>query len=115
MQGQLVAVSYAFEVWEGGERRLVTEEGVSASTLGMLVPQLDATAKRTRVDQGPGLLVFDNYRDARQAAQAVAAVAARVAIHEVDPATVLMDEGWSGASGTRYSPTPGGIAQVIKG
>lgn len=112
---QLLAVVYSFEVWEGGERRLVNEAGVAASTLAMFLPQLDAIAKRTRVDQGMGLLVFDNYKDARQAAQTLATIAAQVAIREVAPTTAPGDDDWTGQSGTSYRAVPGGVAQVVKG
>lgn len=111
---QLLAVVYAFVVWERGEARLVTEEGISASTLGMFLPQLDAVAKRTRIDQGPGLLVFDNYQDARQAAQTLATIAGRVAIREVVATDAPGDETWAGRDGTRYQAVPGGVSQVVK-
>src|SRR3954449_8775217 len=112
---QLLAVVYAFAIWEDGERRLVTEEGVQASTQAMLVPQLHAVAKRSRVDQGPGLLVFDNYKDARQAAQTLGTIATHVALYEVASATAVGEDGWAGQSGTYYRPVPGGVAQVVKG
>src|SRR5215217_6695091 len=106
---QLLAVVYAFAVWEDGERRLVTEEGVQASTQAMLLPQLDAVAKRSRVDQGPGLLVFDNYKDARQAAQTLATIATHVSMYEVAPATEVGEDGWTGRAGAFYRPAPGGV------
>ncbi len=112
---QLLAVIYAFEVWEGGERRLVTEEGISASTLSMLQPQLHAVAKRTRVDQGPGLLVFADYKDARMAAQTVATIATHVVLREVAPADGAGGEGWVGQGGARYVAVPGGVSQVVRG
>ncbi len=108
---QLLAVIYSFEVRVGGERRMVTEEGVSASTLAMLAPQLNAGAKRTRVAQGPGLVVFDNYQDARQAAQTIATIATHVEVCEVAPAT---GEGWLTTDGTRYRAVPGGVTQIVK-
>ena len=111
---QLLAVVYAFAAWEGGERRLVTEDGVAASTLAMFLPQLDAIAKRTRVDQGPGLLVFDNYRDARQAAQTLATIASHVVIREVAATGEPATDGWTGSSGAHYQAVPGGVAQVVK-
>jgi len=111
---QLLAVIYSFEVRVGGERRTVTEEGVSASTLAMLQPQLSAGAKRTRVAQGPGLVVFDNYQDARQAAQTIATIATHVEVCEVVPATGGTNEGWLAASGTRYRAVRGGVTQVVK-
>src|SRR5436190_3204655 len=108
---QLLAVVYAFAVWEGGERRLVTEVGVQASTQAMLLPQLDAVAKRSRIDQGPGLLVFDNYKDARQAAQTLTSIATHVSLYEVAPATEVGEDGWTGRAGAFYRPVPGGVAQ----
>jgi len=114
IEPRFLAVLYAFAVWSGGERRLVTEERIAASALAMLQPQLDATARRTRVDQGPGLLVFDNYRDAFQAAQSLATVAATVEVREVVPTTEQRGEGWSGANGARYSALPGGLVRSVK-
>lgn len=111
---QLLAVIYSFEVWVGGERRMVTEEGVSASTLAMLQPQLSAGAKRTRVAQGPGLVVFDNYQDARQAAQTIATIATHVEVCEVAPAIGGTIEGWLTVGGMRYRAVPGGVAQIVK-
>lgn len=111
---QLLAVIYGFEVWSGGERRMMTEGGLSASMLGMLRSQLESAAKRTRVAQGPGLLVFDNYKDARQAAQAVASVATTVELREVTPATSGTGEGWTAADGAHYRAVAGGIAQIVK-
>ncbi|HEY8597140.1 MAG TPA: hypothetical protein VIL85_01840 [Thermomicrobiales bacterium] len=111
---QLLAVIYSFEVRIGGERRMVTEDGVSASTLAMLAPQLNAGAKRTRVAQGPGLVVFDNYQDARQAAQAIASIATHVEVCEVAAVTGGAAEGWPTADGTRYRAVPGGVAQIVK-
>lgn len=111
---QLLVVNYRFEVWSGGERRMVTEDGISASMLGMFLPQLDAVAKRTRVAQGPGFLVFDNYTDARQAAQAIASVATTVELREVTPAEGAGD-GWTAIDGSRYRTVADGVAQVVKG
>ena len=110
---QLLMVSYRFEVWQGGERRLVTEDGISASMLGMLQPQLDAVAKRSRIAQGPGFLVFDNYKDARQAAQTVASVATVVELREVAP--VDGGDGWTTSDGARFGAVAAGVAQVVKG
>lgn len=112
---QLLAVIYGFEVWAGGERRVTTEDGISASMLGMLRSQLESVAKRTRVAQGPGLLVFDDYKDARQAAQTVASVATTVELREVTPATGDSGEGWTAMDGSRYRAVAGGVAQVVKG
>jgi hypothetical protein len=111
---QLLAVIYSFEVRVEGERRMVTEDGVSASTLAMLEPQLSAGAKRTRVAQGPGLVVFDNYQDARQAAQTIATIATHVEVCEVAAAPSGTNEGWLAAGGTRYRAVPGGVAQLVK-
>jgi hypothetical protein len=111
---QLLAVIYSFEVLVGGERRMVTEDGVSASTLAMLAPQLNSGAKRTRVAQGPGLIVFDNYQDARQAAQAITSIATHVEVCEVAPVTGGTGEGWLAADGTRYRAVPGGVTQIVK-
>lgn len=112
---RLLAVSYRFEVRANGGRRLVTEEGISASMLGMFLPQLDAAAKRSRVAQGPGFLVFDNYKDARQAAQAIATVASTVEVVEVAPAEGKSGDGWTATDGVSYRPVAGGIAQSVKG
>jgi hypothetical protein len=112
---RFLAVIYAFAVWSGGERQLVTEERIAASALAMLQPQLDAAARRTRVDQGPGLIVFDNYRDAFQAAQSLATVATTVEVREVTPATEQRGEGWNGANGARYVTLPDGLVRSVKG
>ncbi len=112
---RFLAVIYAFAVWSGGERQLVTEERIAASALAMLQPQLDAAARRTRVDQGPGLIVFDNYRDAFQAAQSLATVAATVDVREVTPTTEQRGAGWTGADGVRYVALPGGLVRSVKG
>jgi hypothetical protein len=109
------AVIYAFAVWANGERRLVTEERVPASTVAMLQPQLHASAHRSRVDQGPGLLVFASYRDALQAAQAIATIATTVEVREVVPITEQRGEGWRGADGTRYVALPGGLVRRVQG
>lgn len=111
---QLLAVIYSFEVWIGGERRMVTEDGVSASTLAMLQPQLNAVAKRTRVAQGPGLIIFDSYRDARQAAQTIATIATHVEICTVVPVTGGATEGWLTADGMRYRAVLDGVSQIVK-
>lgn len=111
---RFLAVLYAFASWSGGERRLVTEAEVPASTLAMLLPQLDASAKRTRVDQGPGLLIFDNYRDALQAAQAIATIATTVEVREVAPAPDTERNAWLSVSGARYQSLPGGLIRRVK-
>ena len=117
---QLLAVVYRFESYEGGERRLVTEEGVPASTLYYLLPQLEAVPKRTLVDSGPGLLVYSTYQDARYAASTLTTLATHVALHEVAP---MGAEGLAGgadgevltaASGVRYAPIPGGMREIVK-
>jgi hypothetical protein len=112
---RLFAVIYAFAVWSGGERRLVTEERVAASTVAMLEPQLHASAHRSRVDQGPGLLIFANYRDALQSAQAIATIATTVEVREVTPTTEQRGEGWVGVDGARYITLPGGLVRSVKG
>ena len=112
---QLLAVSYRFEIRASGERRLVTEDGISASMLGMFLPQLDAAAKRSRVAQGPGFVIFDNYKDARQAAQAIASVATTVDVVEVAPAEGKPGDGWTAADGVSYRPVADGVAQSVKG
>jgi hypothetical protein len=112
---QLLAVSYRFEVRASGERRLVTEDSISASMLGMFLPQLHASAKRSRVDQGPGFVIFDNYKDARQAAQAIATVATTVDIVEVAPTDGKANDGWTAAGGVSYRPVAGGVTQPVKG
>ena len=118
---QLLAVVYRFETYEGGERRLVTEEGVPASTLYYLLPQLEAVPKRTLVDSGPGLLVYSTYQDARYAASVVTTLATQVALHEVAPlgdamgsATGAAGDVWTAASGARYAPVPGGMSEIVK-
>ncbi len=112
---QLLAVIYAFEIFDGGERRLVTEEEVPASTRFMLEPQLAAVPKRSLVDYGPGILIYNNFQDARYAAQTVAKVALRVALREVAAGVEPGADGaWTAQSGARYSGVPGGLADVIK-
>ncbi len=118
---QLLAVVYRFETYEGGERRLVTEEGVPASTLYYLLPQLEAVPKRTLVDSGPGLLVYSTYQDARYAASVVTTLATHVALREVAPAgdapggaAGADGEVLTAASGARYAPVPGGMSEIVK-
>jgi hypothetical protein len=117
----LLAVVYRFETYEGGERRLVTEEGVPASTLYYLLPQLEAVPKRTLVDSGPGLLVYSTYQDARYAASVVTTLATHVALREVAPvgdapegAVGANGEALTAASGARYAPVPGGMSEIVK-
>ena len=112
---QLLAVVYRFEVWSAGERRMVTEEGIPASMLGMLQPQLHAVAKRSRVAQGPGFLIFDNYKDTRQAAQTIATVATTVEIREVAPVDGKSSGDWTAANGVSYRAVADGVAQAVKG
>ena len=72
--------------------------------------------KRTLVDIGPGLLVYNNYQSARQAAQTIVRLAARVELREVVASTSVDDAGdWMAATGRRYAPKPGGLAEIIKG
>ena len=118
---QLLAVIYRFESYEGGQRQLVTEEGVPASTLYYLLPQLEAVPKRTLVDSGPGLLVYANYQDARYAASVVTSLATHVALREVAPvdgATAGAGDGggevWTAAAGARYAAVPGGLSEIVK-
>ena len=118
---QLLAVVYRFESYEGGERRLVTEEGVPASTLYYLLPQLESVPKRTLVDSGPGLLVYSTYQDARYAASVVTTLATHVGLREVAPLDDAMGradgadgEVWTAASGARYVAVPGGMSEIVK-
>lgn len=112
---QLLAVIYAFAVVRDGERHLVSQEDVPASTLLMLLPQLEATPKRALIAEGPGLLVYDNYRSARAAAQLLTTIAGHVALREVAP-----DDGgaeaevWTAADGARYRAVPGGLVEIVK-
>ena len=112
---QLLAVVYAFEGFQGGERRLVSQEEIPASKLFMVEQQLEAVPKRTLVAYGSGLLIYDDYQDARYAATAVARVAAYVAIREVAAgADDAVAEGWATADGVRYVAVPGGLSEVVK-
>lgn len=110
---RLWAMIYRFEIWSNDERIFVTEERVSASTFTMLVPQLNSCAHRTRVDQGPGIIVFDNYRDARQGAQNLAAIATHVELHEVVP-SAADTEGWVVNGGGRYRTVDGSTPEIVK-
>ncbi|HEX5506703.1 MAG TPA: hypothetical protein VFW96_29065 [Thermomicrobiales bacterium] len=109
---RLLAVVYAFEGFQGGERRLVSQEEIPASKLFMVEQQLEAVPKRTLVAYGSGLLIYDDYQDARYAATTVARVAAYVAIREV--AAGEGAEGWATADGARYAAVPGGLSEVVK-
>jgi hypothetical protein len=109
---RLLAVVYAFERFEGGERRLVSQEEIPASGLFMFEQQLESVPKRTLVAYGSGLLIYDDYQDARYAATTVARLASYVAIREVAPGTGA--EGWTTQDGARYVPVPGGLSEVVK-
>lgn len=116
---QLIAVLYAFAVDLHGERRLVSQEQAPASTYFMLLPQLEAVPKRTLIDTDSGILIYDNYQDARYAATTVAKVAAQVVVREValgtpETAAPAGSEGWSTASGAHYIPIAHGIQEVVK-
>ncbi len=110
---RLLAVLYRFDIWADGERKQVTEEEISGSALGMLLPQLHSIAKRTRVAQGPGIVIFDNYNDARQAAQTLAAVADRVELHHVELARESV-AGWPVDDGRLYRTVEESQPQIIK-
>jgi hypothetical protein len=60
------------------------------------------------------LVVFDNYQDARQAAQTIATIATHVEVCEVAPAASGTSDGWLAAGDTRYRAVPGGVAQIVK-
>ncbi len=110
-----VAVLYRFEIWQNGERRLVTEDEVSASTRAMLEPQLTAVPQRPLLGRGPGWLVFDHYTPARQAAQALASNAASIELREVAASVDdTVSSAWIAADGTRFAPVHGGLAQRVK-
>ena len=110
-----VVVLYRFEVWQNGERRLVTEDEVSASTRAMLEPQFTAVPQRPLLGRGPGWLVFDHYTPARQAAQALATNAASIELCEVTANRVeTVSSAWITADGTRFTAVPGGLAQRVK-
>lgn len=111
---QLLAVVYAFETYQDGQRRFVPQEELPASTLAMIEPQLAAVPKRTMLDYGSGLLVYDNYQDARYAAAALAQVAPYVALREVAPGAPDSGESWLATSGARYAPVEGGLSEVVK-
>jgi hypothetical protein len=108
------AVLYRFEVWEDGERRLVNEEAVPASTRAMLEPQLTSVPQRPLLARGPGWLVFADYQSARRAAQVLDATADSVELREVESAAGEADAPWVAADGTRFALVPGGLAQRVK-
>ena len=109
-----VAVLYRFEVWQGGERRLVTQDEVSASTLAMLGPQLTSVPQVPLLARGSGWMIFEHYRAARQAAQVLDDTAASIELREVMPGDDETDSPWIAADGTRYALVPGGVAQRVK-
>lgn len=111
---QLLAVIYAFETYQDGQRRLVPQEELPASTLAMIEPQLAAVPKRTMLDYGSGLLIYDNYQDARYAATALAQIAQYVALREVALAAPAGADGWLATSGAHYLPVEGGLSEVVK-
>jgi hypothetical protein len=113
--GELLAVIYAFAVYQNGERRLVAQDGVPASTAGYLQSQLGGVPKRTLVDSGPGLLVYNNYQSARQAAQTIVRLAARVELREVVAAGTDSVADYTATTGRRYTAKPGGLAEIVKG
>jgi hypothetical protein len=113
---ELLAVIYAFEVYQDGERRLVTQDGAPASTAGYLQAQLGGVPKRTLVDSGPGLLVYNNYQSARQAAQTIVRLVARVELREVVAGASADGAGdWTSVTGRRYTAKPGGLTEIVKG
>ena len=109
-----VAVLYRFSVMIGGERRLVTQDEVSASTVAMLEPQLTSVPQRPLLARGPGWMVFAHYRAARQAAQVLEDTAASIELCEVMPGDDETDSAWIAADGTRYALVPGGLSQRVK-
>jgi hypothetical protein len=111
---ELLAVVYAFEVYQNGERRLVAQGDAPASTAGYLQSQLGGVPKRTLVDSGPGLLVYNNYQSARQAAQTIVRLAARVELREVVAAGADAVADYTAATGHRYAAKPGGLAEIVK-
>ena len=111
---QLLAVVYMFDSFAGGEQRLLAQEQIPASAQGMLERQLQAVPKRTLIDYGPGLLVYDSYQDALFAARTIAKVAAHVALREVAAGDTEGGEVWTSASGGRYGGVHGGLAEMVK-
>ena len=110
-----VAVLYRFEIWQNGERRLVTEDEVSASTRAMLEPQFTAVPQRPLLGRGAGWLVFDHYTPARQAAQLLESNAASIELREVAVTpNAAANEAWIAADGTRFAAVPGGLTQRVK-
>ena len=113
---RLLAVLYTFEVYRDGEHRLVPQEQLPASRLERIQPQLESVPKRSLVDYGPGILVYNNYQDARQAAQSVSKVADHVALREVVAGAEAGAEAvWTAANGARYSSVDEGISGTVKG
>ncbi len=109
-----VAVLYRFAVWQGGERRLVTQDEVAASTLAMLEPQLTSVPQVPLLARGSGWLIFQHYRAARQAAQVLEDTVASIELREVMAGDAETDSAWIAADGTRYALVPGGLAQRVK-
>lgn len=110
----LVAVLYSFEGIVDGARRSIALEELSASKVAMLEPQLAAAPKRSMVDYGSGLLVYDEYGDARTAASAIATVASRVELREVLPVAGPTGD-WRGESGVWFAAVPGGLHELVAG
>lgn len=110
----VVAVLYSFEGVIEGQRRPISPQDLPASKLAMLEPQLAAVPKRSMVDYGPGLLVYDDYQSARYAATTVATVASRVELREVTVGAEG-EAGWRGDSGTWFTPIAGGLSEVVSG
>ena len=108
-----VAVIYRFEIWERGERRLVTEEEVAGSTLAMLAPQLNSVPHRPLLAKGPGWMIFTHYQAARQAAQTLGETVASIELREVAPAADA-DGAWVAEDGTRYAVVVGGLSQRVR-
>ncbi len=109
-----VAVLYRFEIWQSGERRLVTQDEVAASTVAMLEPQLTSVPQVPLLARGPGWMIFQHYRAARQAAQVLEDTAASIELREVAAGDDETDSAWIAADGTRYTLVPGGLAQRVK-